>query len=45
METPELDKITKVRDKSQAIGEFLDWLTGEHNIVLARWRCLTPNSY
>jgi hypothetical protein len=24
--TPELDKMTKVKDQSQAIGEFLEWL-------------------
>ncbi len=26
METPELDKMRAVKDKSQAIGEFIDWL-------------------
>jgi len=26
MEYPELDKIKKVSEKSQAIGNFLDWL-------------------
>ncbi|KKL59167.1 hypothetical protein LCGC14_2218120, partial [marine sediment metagenome] len=29
MKTPELDKITKVREKSQAIGDFLEWLIQE----------------
>lgn len=26
METPELDKMLSVKDKSQLIGEFLDWV-------------------
>lgn len=32
--TPELDKLSKCREKSQAIGEFLDWLS-EQDILLA----------
>lgn len=35
--TPELDKISKVSDKSQAIGEFLEWLVQKKEIVLAKW--------
>ena len=27
METPELDKMSKVQDDSQVIGEFLEWAT------------------
>lgn len=27
--TPELDKMLAVKDKSQVIGEFLDWLRNE----------------
>ena len=34
-ETPELDKLQKVKDKSQAIGEFFDWLKEEKGIFLA----------
>jgi hypothetical protein len=35
---PEHDKLEKVSDKSQAIGEFLDWLSGPpHGIVLATY--------
>jgi hypothetical protein len=35
-ETPEHDKLHKIADKSQVIGEFLDWLP-EQGIHLARW--------
>lgn len=33
----EHDKLLLVRDKSQAIGEFIEWLRHEKLIVLARW--------
>lgn len=33
--TPMLDKMLAVKDHSQAIGEFLDWLATERGIVLA----------
>jgi hypothetical protein len=36
-ETPELDKMAQFTDKSQHIGEFLDWLLGERNLMFARW--------
>ena len=26
MDTPELDKMLRVKDESQAIGEFIEWL-------------------
>lgn len=35
-ETPELDKVQEVRDRSQTIGEFLDWLPSQ-GIFLARY--------
>lgn len=35
--TPTLDKIAKVRQESQAIGEFLEWLN-EQGIVLCHWQ-------
>ncbi len=35
--TPELDKMLAVKDKSQAIGEFLDWLQHDKNYVLAEY--------
>lgn len=38
MKTPELDKISKVRDKSQAIGSFIDWLFQEKNFHIAEWK-------
>ncbi len=34
MKTPECDKLYKVKDESQTIGEFLDWLQEEHEIFL-----------
>ena len=33
---PEHDKLHLVKDKSQAVGEFLDWLQGEKGISLCR---------
>ena len=33
---PECEKVKSVQPKSQAIGEFLDWL-GEKGIHLAKW--------
>jgi hypothetical protein len=37
MKTPELEKMKAVQPKSQVIGEFLEWLTGEKEITLAKW--------
>jgi len=34
---PEHEKLKAVQKESQAIGEFLDWLTGEKKIELAKW--------
>ena len=34
---PEHDKLTLCKDQSQIIGEFLDWLTYEKSIHLAKW--------
>jgi len=34
---PEHAKLAKVSDKSQAIGEFLEWLTTEQGYTLAKW--------
>jgi hypothetical protein len=33
---PEHEKLHAITDKSQAIGEFVDWLDAEKSIVLAR---------
>jgi hypothetical protein len=33
---PEHEKMLKIRNQSQAIGEFLEWLENE-GIVLAEW--------
>ncbi len=34
---PEHDKLREISDKSQIIGEFLDWMSYEKHIVRARW--------
>lgn len=34
--TPELDKLSAVKDRSQACGEFLEWLTQTKGVVLAK---------
>lgn len=34
--TPELDKLAAVREKSQLIGDFLEWLQGE-GLVICEW--------
>lgn len=34
---PEHRKLTKIADKSQAIGEFMDWLGQEKGYTLAKW--------
>jgi len=36
-EYPEHHKQSKILDKSQAIGEFLDWLCHETDIVFGKW--------
>lgn len=36
VKTPELDKMAKVKDKSQAIGSFLDWLQQEKEVRLTQ---------
>jgi len=48
-EYPEHEKLEKVQEKSQAIGEFLEWLNDEKGLSLAVWgedevigECLYP---
>lgn len=36
---PEHDKLRTIADKSQAIGQFLDWLCDEKRIRLCVWDC------
>jgi hypothetical protein len=36
MDTPELDKMLRVKDESQAIGEFIEWL-GANGMWIGRW--------
>lgn len=35
-EYPEHEKLLQVQDKSQAIGEFLDWLQNEEKVTLCK---------
>lgn len=35
---PEHDKLRAVKENSQVIGEFLDWLINEQHVVLATHR-------
>lgn len=46
---PECEKMSKVRDKSQSIGEFLEWLN-QQGIFLAAYHehtkdCYAPDDY
>ncbi len=34
MKTSECDKLHKIKDKAQSIGEFLDWLVEYHQVSL-----------
>ena len=34
---PEHEKLSAISDKSQACGEFIEWLGYEKGIVLAKW--------
>lgn len=34
---PECTKMVEASPVSQKIGEFVDWLRDEHDLVLARW--------
>ena len=39
----ECEKLSGVADLSQPIGEFLEWLNGQSNVVLAKW--VTQRNY
>lgn len=41
MDTPELDKMVAVKEQSQAIGEFMEWLTEEKKMLF--FRCNETN--
>jgi hypothetical protein len=34
MNYPECEKLSAIKDQSQIVGEFLDWLQNEKNVVL-----------
>ena len=38
MSYPEHEKLAKIQDKTQIVGEFLDWLVNEKGMVLADWQ-------
>lgn len=37
---PECDRMVEVSGESHQIGEFLDWLTGDRGLVIARWQTM-----
>lgn len=41
METPECDKLSAITERSQVIGEFLDWLQHERSVELCERDCLS----
>lgn len=43
--TPELDKLRSVSDRSQEVGRFLDWLTGEKGWHFAKRHVHTQDCY
>lgn len=45
MKTPTLDKISRVREKSQAIGEFIDWLNASLGIILCKYYPIESQHY
>lgn len=42
---PEIDKMHEVKDRSQAIGEFLEWLLNEKDWTLAAYHEHTEQCY
>ena len=41
---PEHEKLQAVKDKSQAIGEFVEWLQGTKGFRLAKWEKVPDES-
>lgn len=41
---PEHEKLQAVREKSQAIGEFIEWLQGTKHYVIAQWQQVDPDT-
>lgn len=41
---PEHEKLQAVKDKSQAIGEFLEWLQDTKHYVIAQWEQVDPDT-
>jgi hypothetical protein len=39
---PEHEKLQKIKDTSQTIGEFIAWLKDSKKIVLAKWYKIEP---
>jgi hypothetical protein len=44
MDAPECDKLLAVKDKSQVIGEFLEWLTSDETEYYIAERCRDTDS-
>ena len=36
METSECDKLSAISDQSQSIGQFLDWLVEEYEVIIPK---------
>lgn len=45
MKYPEHEKLAEVKDRSQAVGEFVDWLAQTKKIHLAVWMNETEMTY
>lgn len=41
---PEHEKLQAVKDKSQAIGEFIEWLQSTKHYVIAQWQQIDPDT-
>lgn len=45
-EYPEHDKLQAVKDQSETIGQFLEWLTSGQGIMIAHWHTMDePDEY
>jgi hypothetical protein len=45
IKTPMLNKLGRIKDKAQVIGEFMEWLRGEKRIVLCESHEESSNCY
>lgn len=45
MKTPELDKILKIKNESEAIGEFVEWLNSQGIILAEEYKGVVAQSW